>query len=169
MLTSGGASVGEADYIKKAIEELGTLRFWKIAMKPGKPFMFGEVLGTPVLGLPGNPTASLFTVLLLARSVLMNRQGCQETGYRSQLCPLNFNHTQTSIRREFLRVQVNQKGLLEKHPNQSSGMISSAVWAAGFAVIKENTMPQKGDLVEFIPFTALNAYPDTFMKLPNEG
>lgn len=168
VLTSGGASVGEADYIKKAIEELGTLRFWKIAMKPGKPFMFGEVLGTPVLGLPGNPSAVLVTFLLLARSVLMKRQGCQETGYHSQRYPLSFNHTQTSIRREFLRVQVN-KGLIEKHPNQSSGMISSASWAEGFAVIKEHTMPQKGDLVEFIAFTALNAYPETLMKLPNEG
>jgi molybdopterin molybdotransferase len=168
VLTSGGASVGEADFVKQAIEELGTLRFWKIAIKPGKPFMFGEVLGTPILGLPGNPSAVFVTFLILARSVLMKRQGCERTGYQSQHYPLDFELKQSSIRREFLRVQINKDCALEKHPNQSSGMISSASWAEGFAVIKENTRPIKGELVEFIPFTSLNSFPDTLMKLPTE-
>ncbi|KZZ60067.1 hypothetical protein A3762_03590 [Oleiphilus sp. HI0125] len=161
IISSGGASVGEEDYIKAAIEELGEIDFWRIAIKPGKPFMLGKVGDTPILGLPGNPSAVLVTFLMLARSVLLKRQGCRVTQIRTHQFPLGFNWKKASIRREFIRVRLNEDNQIIAHPNQSSGMMSSSCWAEGFAVIPENTCPQAGDLVTFIPFSHLLQLPET--------
>jgi molybdopterin molybdotransferase len=165
IISSGGASVGEEDYIKTAIEELGSIDFWRIAIKPGKPFMLGEVCGVPILGLPGNPSAVLVTFLLLARPVLMKRQGCRNHHCRSMRLPLGFSVKSSSIRREFMRVRLDQHGHIMAHPNQSSGMMSSSCWAEGFAVIPENTSPAKGELIEFIPFTSLLQLPETLLDI----
>ena len=165
IVSSGGASVGEEDYIKAAIEELGAIDFWRIAIKPGKPFMLGEVQGKPVLGLPGNPSAVLVTFLILARPVLLQRQGCRKVAYRSMRLPLGFSIKSASIRREFQRVRIDEQSQLVAHPNQSSGMMSSSCWAEGFAVIPENTNPAEGDLVEFIPFANLLQFPETLLDI----
>lgn len=165
ILSSGGASVGEEDYIKTAIEELGSIDFWRIAIKPGKPFMLGEINGKPILGLPGNPSAVLVTFLILARAVLLKRQGCRNYGYRSFPLPLGFSIDSQSIRREFMRVRIDDNGHILAHPNQSSGMMSSSCWAEGFAVIPENTSPSKGELVEFIAFTNLLQLPETLLEI----
>lgn len=165
IISSGGASVGEEDHIKPVIEALGKVDFWRIAIKPGKPFMCGQVQGTPILGLPGNPSAVLVTFLILARKVLLTRQGCRLTSYRSIKLPLAESIKRPGIRREFLRVRINEFGQLQSHPNQSSGMMSSSCWAEGFAVIIENTCPQAGDQVEFIPFTHLLQLPETLLDI----
>lgn len=165
IISSGGASVGEEDYIKAAIEELGSIDFWRIAIKPGKPFMLGEACGTPVLGLPGNPSAVLVTFLMLARPVLLKRQGCRNYHSRSIRVPLGFSIQSSSIRREFMRVRLNENGHIIAHPNQSSGMMSSSCWAEGFAVIPENTSPMKGELIEFIPFSSLLQLPETLLDI----
>lgn len=164
IISSGGASVGEEDYIKSAIEALGELNFWRIALKPGKPFMLGRVNETPILGLPGNPSAVLVTFLILARSVLLKRQGCREHGYQSTNLPIATSIKKAGIRREFLRVRV-VDGQLQAHNNQSSGMMSSSCWAEGFAVIPENRAPQAGELVEFIPFSSLLSFPETLLDI----
>jgi len=155
VLTTGGASVGEEDYIQAAIKSLGTIDFWRVAIKPGKPFMYGEINQTPVLGLPGNPGAVFVTFSVLARPFLLHAQGI--TGITPKAYPhkLGFDIKKSGPRREFLRVQINQNGQLAKHPNQSSGMLSSASWAEGFAVIQEHTQPKAGELVNFIPFSNL--------------
>lgn len=155
IITTGGASVGEADYIKKAIEQLGQVNFWKIAIKPGKPVMLGKINHTPVLGLPGNPGAAFVTFMILARPCLLQKQGASKTKVASYSLPINFSIKKPSIRREFLRVKRNPSNQLEQHSNQSSGMLSSASWAEGLAIIMENTTPQQGDLVSYIPFDAL--------------
>ncbi|KZY68223.1 hypothetical protein A3742_17045 [Oleiphilus sp. HI0071] len=165
IVSSGGASVGEEDYIKAAIEEVGEIDFWRIAIKPGKPFMLGDVQGKPVLGLPGNPSAVLVTFLMLARPMLLKRQGCRAQTYRSLRLPVGFSVKSASIRREFQRVRLNERGQLIAHPNQSSGMMSSSCWAEGLAVIPENTQPTTGDLVEFIPFANLLQFPDTLLEI----
>lgn len=165
IVSSGGASVGEEDYVKAAIEELGEIDFWRIAIKPGKPFMLGEVQGKPVLGLPGNPSAVLVTFLMLARPVLLKRQGCRNYAYRSIRLPLGFSIKSASIRREFQRVRIGDQSQLVAHPNQSSGMMSSSCWAEGFAVIPENTTPAEGDLIEFIPFANLLQLPETLLDI----
>jgi len=165
VISTGGASVGEEDYIKQAIEALGEISFWRIAIKPGKPFMLGKVQGTPILGLPGNPSAALVTFLLFARTVLLKRQGCRSTGYRSLSLPLAWSINKSGIRREFVRVRVSNSGQLIAHPNQSSGMMSSSCWAEGLAVIHEHTMPQEGEVVEFIPFSHLLNFPNTLLDI----
>tara|TARA_R110002074_G_scaffold278847_3_gene450301 strand:- start:13899 stop:15155 length:1257 start_codon:yes stop_codon:yes gene_type:complete len=159
VITTGGASVGEEDYVHTAISQLGNLDFWKVAIKPGKPVMLGRINNTPILGLPGNPGAVFVTFMILARPFLLHKQGVTNTQAKPYSIAINFDIKKAGMRREFLRV-IRNNDMLELHPNQSSGMLSSASWAEGLAVIMEDTAPQKGDLVPFIPF-------DTLLKLNN--
>jgi molybdopterin molybdotransferase len=75
ILTSGGVSVGEEDHVKPAVQQLGSLDLWQIAMKPGKPFAHGMVGAAHFIGLPGNPVSSFVTFLLLVRPFLLQLQG----------------------------------------------------------------------------------------------
>jgi molybdopterin molybdotransferase len=159
ILTTGGASVGEEDYIQAAIKSLGSIDFWRVAIKPGKPFMYGEISDTPVLGLPGNPGAVFVTFSVLARSFLLHKQGLSAVAPLSFALPLSFDVKKPGPRREFLRVKRDANNHLIRHPNQSSGMLSSASWAEGFAVIPEQSQPKTGDVVEFIPFAGLFGLP----------
>jgi len=155
VITTGGASVGEEDHVQSAIRQLGSIELWRVAIKPGKPFMFGEIDATPILGLPGNPGAVLVTFLILARPFLMTMQGVRNTQIKGFPLPLSRPPTKPGIRREYLRVRRNEQGILERHPNQSSGMLSSASWAEGLACIPENTLPDTHDTVNFYPFASL--------------
>ena len=159
IISTGGASVGEEDYVQAAIKSLGSIDFWRVAIKPGKPFMYGEIDNTPVLGLPGNPGAVFVTFSVLARPFLLHRQGLTSIKPKSYKLPLDFDIKKSGPRREFLRVKRDSNNRLIKHPNQSSGMLSSASWAEGFAVIHENTLPKAGDEVEFIPFSGIFSLP----------
>lgn len=154
VLSSGGASVGEEDYIQRSISELGELAFWRIAIKPGKPFMYGNIAGTPILGLPGNPSAVLVTFCILVRPFIRLIQGAGAEHVASIDLPLGFDVRRAGIRREFLRVRFDE-GVLIKHPNQSSGMLSSASWADGLAVIPEGMAPNQGEAVSFYSFAEL--------------
>ncbi|UZE96443.1 molybdopterin molybdotransferase MoeA [Alkalimarinus alittae] len=158
IITSGGVSVGEEDHVKTAINELGELNLWKLAIKPGKPFAFGHVNNTSVIGLPGNPGAVFVTFCILARPFLLKCQGAEHTNAHSFKLPISFSLKKPGKRREYLRTRLNYEhgvATIENHPNQSSGVLSSASWADGFAIIPEHTAPQKGDLVEFYPFSEL--------------
>lgn len=159
IISTGGASVGEEDYVQTAIKSLGSIDFWRVAIKPGKPFMYGEIDKTPVLGLPGNPGAVFVTFSVLARPFLLYKQGFSSIKPESFTLSLDFDIKKAGPRREFLRVQRNENNHLVRHPNQSSGMLSSASWADGFAVIHEHTQPKAGDKVEFIPFSGLFSLP----------
>ena len=75
IITTGGVSVGEEDHVKAVVESLGHIDLWRIAIKPGKPFAFGDVMGTPFLGLPGNPVSAFVTALIIARPFLFDCQG----------------------------------------------------------------------------------------------
>ncbi|MCP5208045.1 MAG: molybdopterin molybdotransferase MoeA [Hahellaceae bacterium] len=155
ILTTGGVSVGEEDHVKAAIEKLGSLDLWRLAIKPGKPLAYGLISDTPIIGLPGNPGAVFVTFCLIARACLLKMQGMTTYSPRSQKMPLGFSIKKAGKRREFLRVRLNHSGpapFLEEYPNQSSGVLSSASWSSGFAVIMENTAPQTGDLVDYISF-----------------
>jgi len=155
VITTGGASVGEEDYIQAAIKSLGHIDLWRVAIKPGKPFMFGKIDDTPILGLPGNPGAVFVTFLQLARPFLLTVQGLTHFSPASFKLPLGFDIKRAGIRREFLRAKQDNSGQLCRHPNQSSGMLSSASWAEGFVVIPEHEAPKQGDLVDFMPFSGL--------------
>ena len=155
VITTGGASVGEEDYVQSAIKALGKVDFWKVAIKPGKPVMLGNINNTPILGLPGNPGAVFVTFMILARPFLLHKQGLNNVYPKPYPLAISFTIKKSGKRREFIRVRRNSDNILELHPNQSSGMLSSASWAEGLAVIMEDTAPQKGDLVSFIPFDTL--------------
>lgn len=142
IISTGGASVGEEDHIHRALQAGGQVEMWRVAIKPGKPFMFGSFNQTPVIGLPGNPGAVLVTFAVLARPFLLRKQGKGKVLPSALKLPLAFNLGKPGKRREYLRVRIAADGRLVQHPNQSSGMLSSASWADGLAVIPEMSTVQ---------------------------
>lgn len=154
ILTTGGVSVGEEDHVRAAIGQLGRMDLWRLALKPGKPFAFGEVAGVPVLGLPGNPSSVLVTFGLMARPFLLKMLG-QEAPQIHHRLPFKGSISKPGKRREFLRVRLvpGESGAeMEPHPNQSSGMLSSASWADGLAIVPEHSTVQSGDRLDYLPF-----------------
>lgn len=157
ILTSGGVSVGEEDHIKPAVQALGELALWQIAMKPGKPFACGKVGGAHFIGLPGNPVSSFVTFLVLVRPFLLRLQGASEVAPASIALPAHFDWPKADKRREFLRARRNAAGGLELFSNQSSGVLTSAVWGDGVIDNPAGQAIAHGDTVQFIPFSALMA------------
>ncbi|WP_309681108.1 gephyrin-like molybdotransferase Glp [Polaromonas sp.] len=155
ILTSGGVSVGEEDHIKPAVQALGQLNLWQIAIKPGKPFAYGEVGSAHFIGLPGNPVSSFVTFLLLVRPFLLRLQGMTDVATKSIAIPAHFDWARADKRREFLRVRRNPAGGLELFANQSSGVLTSAVWGDGLVDNPAGQSIAHGDMVQFIPFSAL--------------
>ena len=155
ILTSGGVSVGEEDHIKPAVQTLGTLDLWQIAMKPGKPFAYGRVADAHFLGLPGNPVSSFVTFLVLVRPFLLHLQGMHDVAMKTQAARADFAWAKPDKRREFLRVRRNADGGLDLFPNQSSGVLTSAVWAGGLVDNAPQQVIRRGDTVRFLPFSEL--------------
>lgn len=158
ILTSGGVSVGEEDHVKAAVESLGQIDLWKVAIKPGKPLAFGRVGEVPFIGLPGNPQSVWITFLLLARPFLLRLQGQDQVLPKPVPVPAGFVIKKVQNRREYVRVRLvaGPQGLcLEKHGNQSSGVLSSAVWADGLALVEAGRAVKDGDLLEFFGFSQL--------------
>lgn len=155
ILTSGGVSVGEEDHIKPAVQALGELNLWQIAIKPGKPFAYGQVGTAHFIGLPGNPVSSFVTFLLLVRPFLLRLQGCTEVAIKSIALPAHFSWPRADKRREFLRVRQNAAGGLDLFGNQSSGVLTSAIWGDGLVDNPAGQTIAHGDTVQFMPFSAL--------------
>jgi molybdopterin molybdotransferase len=156
ILTSGGVSVGEEDHIKPAVQQLGTLDLWQIAIKPGKPFAHGKIGHAHFVGLPGNPVSSYVTFMLLVRPLLLKLQGAAQWTPQVTHLPAHFEWARPDKRREFLRVRRNAHGGLDLFPNQSSGVLTSAVWGDGLVDNAPGQSIRSGDLVRFIPFTELS-------------
>lgn len=155
ILTSGGVSVGEEDHIKPAVESLGRLDLWQIAMKPGKPFAYGTVGSTHFMGLPGNPVSSFLTFALLVRPFVLRLQGVQEVAPKSIAATARFDWPRADKRREFLRVRRHPQGGLELFSNQSSGVLTSAAWGDGVADNPAGQTIAAGDTVQYIAFSDL--------------
>ena len=155
ILTSGGVSVGEEDHIKPAVQALGQLNLWQIAIKPGKPFAYGKIDGAHFIGLPGNPVSSFVTFLLLVRPFVRKLQGASHVAPESIAVCAQFDWTRADKRREFLRVRRNAAGGLDLFDNQSSGVLTSAVWADGLVDNPPGQTIAHGDVVHFIPFSSL--------------
>lgn len=155
VLTSGGVSVGEEDHIKPAVQALGQLDLWQIAIKPGKPFAYGRIGNAHFMGLPGNPVSSFVTFLLLVRPFIRKLQGATRVAPYSIAACAHFIWARTDKRREFLRVRRNAAGGLDLFDNQSSGVLTSAVWADGLVDNPAGTAIAYGDAVRFIPFSSL--------------
>lgn len=157
ILTSGGVSVGEEDHIKPAVQALGHLDLWQIAIKPGKPFAYGKVGGAHFIGLPGNPVSSFVTFLLLVRPFLLRLQGVVDVDMPSVQVPAHFDWPHADKRREFLRVRCNAHGGLDLFGNQSSGVLTSAVWGDGLVDTPPGQPILYGQTVRYVPFAALLA------------
>jgi molybdopterin molybdotransferase len=155
VLTSGGVSVGEEDHIKPAVQQLGHLDLWQIAIKPGKPFAHGRVDAAHFIGLPGNPVSSFVTFLLLVRPFLLRMQGVQDVALPTQPLRADFDWPRADRRQEFLRVRRNAKGGLDMFPNQSSGVLTSVVWGDGLLDNPPGRTIARGDTVQCISLSDL--------------
>ena len=172
ILTSGGVSVGEEDHIKPAVQALGSLDLWYIAIKPGKPFAYGSITrpanahagaaqavaangACHFLGLPGNPVASFVTFCVLVRPFLLRLQGVEDFAIQPIAVRADFTGPKPDKRREFLRVRRNASGGVELFHNQSSGVLTSAVWGDGLVDNPAGTAIAPGDNVQFLSFSDL--------------
>jgi molybdopterin molybdotransferase len=162
IVTCGGVSVGEEDHLKPAARAEGELDDWQIAMKPGKPLAFGRVRkadGSAALlvGLPGNPVSAFITFLLAVGPVLRVIQGMDGAVPAGLSMRADFDWPRPDRRREFLRVQLNAEGGLSLFANQSSGVLTSAVWADGLVDNPGAQAIARGATVRFLPLALLVA------------
>lgn len=148
VVTSGGVSVGEMDFVKTAFESLGgELQFWKVAIRPGKPFVFGKLGGKFLFGLPGNPVSAFVTFLLLVRPALRQWQGARVATLPVYAGVLGEPVSNSGDRRHFMRVRVDGEGKVFSAGKQASHALGSlatadalldvppqTVWAAGTRV-----------------------------------
>lgn len=154
ILSTGGVSVGEADFLGMVLREAGELSLWKLAIKPGKPLTFGHYQGVPVIGLPGNPASTLVTFGLLARPYMLRRLGVQRVEPLGFAVPAGFTWGKPGMRREYLRARL-ENGRVVPYANQSSGVLRSAAWAEGLAEVMEGSTLAEGQMLRFIPLSEI--------------
>ena len=162
LFTSGGVSVGDEDHVKAAVEAQGSLHFWRLAIKPGRPLALGQVGRTPFVGLPGNPAAAMVTFLRLARPLILGLAGCTEVEPVLYRVRADFDHKKKVARREWVRarlVVLDGGGLAAvKFPREGAGILSSLVESDGLVELPEDmTQLTKGTMVDFLPFSEVSA------------
>ena len=155
ILTSGGVSVGEEDHIRPAVAAEGRVELWQVAIKPGKPLAFGQVGRALFIGLPGNPVSSFVTFLVAVAPLLRTMQGMDAALPEPLPQRADFDWPRPDKRREFLRVRRNAQGGLDLFANQSSGVLTSAVWADGLVDNPPGQTIARGDTVRYRPLSAL--------------
>lgn len=149
LLTTGGVSVGDADFVQAAFKQLGgQVEFWKIAMKPGKPFVWGRLGETHWFGLPGNPVSAFATWWLLVRPALRRLAGQQDTAARRLRATLGEVITNRSDRRHFLRARWDAAGRLRSSGTQASHIQSSLAEAQALLDVPPQTRWETGREVE---------------------
>ncbi len=153
VVTSGGVSVGDHDYVKAAFEKLGgSLDFWRVNIKPGKPFVFGRLEGKPLFGVPGNPVSAMVTFLVLARPALMQLQGAADLNLPAHPGVLADPLANRGDRRHFMRVRVDAKGTVCATGLQASHAVSSLGEANGLVDVPPETNLAEGERVEVLRF-----------------
>lgn len=159
IISSGGVSVGEEDHVKNVVARLGRLELWRLAIKPGKPLAFGYVGETPFIGLPGNPASVFVTFAVLARSFLLKTQGASDWHAKTWRLKAGFDFHNRGARQEYLRCRLlaDEAGdwRIQMYPNQSSGVLTSASWGDGFAIVPPGQQVKAGDLLEFVSYGEL--------------
>jgi molybdopterin molybdotransferase len=160
ILTSGGVSTGEEDHVKAAVEAVGSLMFWRLAIKPGRPVAMGVVDGTPFVGLPGNPGAVYVTLLFVVRPLLTRLGGALDVAPLGQPVRAAFAYRKKAGRREFVRVSVALGGdaVLEavKYPREGAGVLSSLTESDGLVELGDAvTAVAPGDILTFYPHAVL--------------
>ncbi len=150
IITTGGMSVGEEDHVKAAVSQLGRIDMWRLAVKPGKPFAYGEVKGVPFLGLPGNPVAVFVETLMMVRPFLRILQGMPPAPNRPIAVRADFDW-KAGDREEFIRVHRNNAGGLDLLPNQNSQVLSSCARADGIVDVPLGKDIRRGEFVDYYP------------------
>ncbi len=157
IVTSGGVSTGEEDHVKSAVERLGTLHFWRLAIKPGRPVALGQARGVPLIGLPGNPVAVIVTFVVLARPLIARLAGAKPLAPRLFPVRAGFSYRKKPGRREYLRASLERHGdavVAVKYPRDGAGILSSIVRSDGLVILDETTSSLAvGTMVDFLPFS----------------
>jgi molybdopterin molybdotransferase len=157
IVTSGGVSTGEEDHVKQAVERLGSLHFWRLAIKPGRPVALGQVAGMPLIGLPGNPAAALVTFVVLARPLILRLAGAVASVPRHFPIRAGFAYRKKPGRREYVRASLQREGqdlVAVKYPRDGAGILSSITRSDGLVILDEETSDlAPGMIVEFLPFS----------------
>jgi molybdopterin molybdotransferase len=157
IITSGGVSTGDEDHVKPAIERLGSLHFWRLAIKPGRPVALGQVGGVPLIGLPGNPVAVIVTFVVLARPLIQKLGGAVASPPRLFPVRAGFAYRKKPGRREYLRTSLKRDAdtvVAVKYPRDGAGILSSIVHSEGLVILDEATSDlAAGTSVDFLPFS----------------
>lgn len=162
LMTSGGVSAGEEDHVKAAVEQLGSIHFWRLAIKPGRPIALGQVGQAAFVGLPGNPVAAMVTFLMVAQPIVRRLAG--ESGYKPVRlnARTDFAYKKKSGRREWVRVRLGERKdgayVVSKHHSSGAGILTSMGSADGLVEIGEDIERlEAGTNVTYIPFSGLLA------------
>src|SRR5882762_6036319 len=157
IVTSGGVSTGEEDHVRAAIEKLGRLDFWRLAIKPGRPVALGQIRGVPLIGLPGNPVAAALTFAILARPLILRLAGADAAPPLLVPVSAGFAYRKKAGRREYLRASVvreNGDAVARRYPKDGAGILSSIVQSDGFVVLDEDMSDvTPGLAVDFLAFS----------------
>jgi molybdopterin molybdotransferase len=160
VVTSGGVSMGEEDHVKAALEANGSLAFWQLAIKPGRPVAMGILDGTPFIGLPGNPVAVFVCFAALVRPLVAALNGAEPEPMQKRKVTAGFRFKKKTGRREYIRVslRVDASGetIAEKHAVQGSGALTSLTRTQGLVEVHEDiTEVALGDKVDFIDYALM--------------
>ena len=160
ILTTGGVSTGEEDHVKDAVESVGTLVLWRMAIKPGRPVAMGIIGGTPFIGLPGNPVASFVTFVHVVRPTVLALAGATQQHLIPMPVRAAFSYKKKIARREYVRVNLRrgENGVLEavKFPREGAGLLSSLVDTDGLVELGEEiTQVEPGQTVGFLDYASL--------------
>lgn len=161
IMTSAGVSTGEEDHVRRAVETLGNIHFWRLAIRPGRPIALGQVGPVPFIGLPGNPVAVMVTFMRFARPALLLLGGCKDIDPAFFRVPVDFTYKKKPSRREWLRTLLvpGPDGTLHasKFPRDGAGILSSMVAADGLIELPEDlTRLDPGTMVDFLPFSEVS-------------
>jgi len=157
LLTSGGVSAGEEDHVKAAVERQGSLHFWRLAIKPGRPIALGQVGDAAFVGLPGNPVAAMVTFMVLARPLILLLGGAGDIDATRFLVAAAFDYKKKAGRREWVRASLERRDdgqlVARKFRSSGAGILTSMTAADGLVEIAEEVSTvSEGDLIEFLPF-----------------
>jgi molybdopterin molybdotransferase len=157
IVTSGGVSTGDEDHVKPAIERLGSVHFWRLAIKPGRPVALGQIAGVTLIGLPGNPVAVVVTFIVLGRPLILKLGGARAAAPRLFPVRAGFSYRKKAGRREYLRASLQRDGdtvVAVKFPKDGAGILSSITQSEGLIVLGEMTSDlTAGATVDFMPFS----------------
>jgi molybdopterin molybdotransferase len=159
IVTSGGVSTGDEDHVRAAIERLGRIDFWRLAIKPGRPVALGQVKGVPLIGLPGNPVAAALTFAILGRRLILRLAGALEPEPALFRVRAEFAYKKRPGRREYVRASLKRDGdtaTAHKYPKDGAGILSSIVGSDGFVILDEAADGLRpGAMVDFLPYAAI--------------